>query len=74
MLRCSRGIGRGRRDFGLGVCRDAGIEAVHLEANLLNVRGDEFYKRLGFRNQERHLMPVRAVASRTSALASGAAS
>lgn len=52
----SRGIGQAAVDFALGVCRDAGVKAVHLEADHVNVRGHEFYKRLGFKDHERHLM------------------
>ncbi len=52
----SRGIGQAAVDFALGVCRESGIKAVHLEADHVNVRGHEFYKRLGFKDHERHLM------------------
>ena len=52
----SRGIGQAAVDFALGVCREAGIKAVHLEADHVNLRGHEFYKRLGFRDHPRHLM------------------
>lgn len=52
----SRGIGQAAVDFALGVCREAGIKAVHLEADQVNVRGHEFYKRLGFKDHPRHLM------------------
>lgn len=52
----SRGIGRAAVDFALGVCRELGIKAAHLEADHVNVRGHEFYKRLGFKDHERHLM------------------
>ena len=54
----SRGIGQAAVDFALGVCRSAGIKAVHLEADHINVRGYEFYKRLGFKNHPRHLMTL----------------
>jgi GNAT superfamily N-acetyltransferase len=37
-------------------CRAKGIRAVHLEADYVNARVHEFYKRLGFRDHERHLM------------------
>lgn len=52
----SRGIGAQAVEFALGLCREEGIEAVHLEADHTNVRGHEFYKRLGFKDHPRHLM------------------
>jgi len=52
----SHGVGRAALEFALGVCREAGIKAVHLEADHVNVRGHEFYKRLGFTDHPRHLM------------------
>ena len=52
----SKGIGRAAVEFALATCRDMGIRAVHLEADYVNVRGHEFYKRLGFKDHERHLM------------------
>lgn len=54
----SRGIGQAAVDFAVGVCRSAGIKAVHLEADHINVRGYEFYKRLGFKDHPRHLMTL----------------
>ena len=45
-------------DFALKTCRELGISAVHLEADHFNVRGHEFYKRLGFKDHERHLMTL----------------
>lgn len=38
------------------LCRVKDIRAVHLEADYVNARVHEFYKRLGFRDHERHLM------------------
>jgi GNAT superfamily N-acetyltransferase len=38
------------------VCRTQGIHAIHLEADHFNVRVHEYYKRMGFRDHERHLM------------------
>jgi GNAT superfamily N-acetyltransferase len=38
------------------LCRAKGIRAVHLEADYVNARVHEFYKRQGFRDHERHLM------------------
>jgi GNAT superfamily N-acetyltransferase len=36
--------------------RAKGIRALHLEADYVNARVHEFYKRQGFRDHERHLM------------------
>jgi len=52
----SKGIGQAAVDFVMSLCRDSGIKAVHLEADHFNVRGHEFYKRLGFKDHDRHLM------------------
>lgn len=38
------------------LCRAKGIAAIHLEADYVNVRVHEFYKRMGYRDHERHLM------------------
>ncbi|PYY17867.1 MAG: GNAT family N-acetyltransferase [Acidobacteria bacterium] len=54
--RRAQGIGRVAVDFAIKTCRELGIEAVHLEADHFNTRGHEFYKRLGFRDHDRHLM------------------
>ncbi len=54
----SKGIGRAAVEFAIAMCRDMGIHAVHLEADYLNVRGHEFYKKLGFKDHERHLMTL----------------
>ncbi len=54
----SKGIGRAAVEFAIATCREMGIHAVHLEADYVNVRGHEFYKRLGFKDHERHLMTL----------------
>jgi GNAT superfamily N-acetyltransferase len=54
----SSGIGTAAIKFAIQTCRDLGIEAVHLEADYFNVRGHEFYKRLGFKDHDRHLMTL----------------
>lgn len=54
----SKGIGRAAVEFAIATCREMGIRAVHLEADHVNVRGHEFYKRLGFKDHERHLMTL----------------
>jgi GNAT superfamily N-acetyltransferase len=40
------------------ICRSLGITNIHLEADYFNERVHEFYKRLGFRDHERHLMTL----------------
>jgi ribosomal protein S18 acetylase RimI-like enzyme len=40
------------------LCRQRGITKIHLEADYFNERVHEFYKRLGFRDHERHLMTL----------------
>jgi GNAT superfamily N-acetyltransferase len=54
----SKGIGRAAVEFAIAACRKMGIRAVHLEADYVNVRGHEFYKQLGFKDHERHLMTL----------------
>jgi GNAT superfamily N-acetyltransferase len=55
--RC-KGIGGAAIELAIATCREMGIRAVHLEADYVNVRGHEFYKRLGFKDHERHLMTL----------------
>jgi ribosomal protein S18 acetylase RimI-like enzyme len=52
----SQGIGQAAVEFAIATCKELGIKAVHLEADYSNVRGHEFYKRLGFKDHQRHLM------------------
>lgn len=54
--RRQQGTGQAAVEFALQTCRDVGIKAVHLEADHFNERGHEFYKRLGFKDHNRHLM------------------
>jgi len=58
LLEAHRGQGIGTQLISVmeELCRAKGIGAVHLEADYVNVRVHEFYKRLGFRDHERHLM------------------
>ena len=51
-----QGIGYAALEFAAETCRELGIKALHLEADHFNTRGHDFYKRLGFRDHERHLM------------------
>jgi len=54
--RRQQGIGRAAVNFAAETCRELGIKALHLEADHFNMRGHEFYKRLGFKDHDRHLM------------------
>lgn len=54
----SKGIGAAAVKFAVRLCREAGIAALHLEADHFNVRGHEFYRRLGFKDHDRHLMTL----------------
>jgi GNAT superfamily N-acetyltransferase len=56
----ARGAGMGRRAiaYAIEICRGLRITNIHLEADYFNVRVHEFYKRLGFRDHERHLMTL----------------
>lgn len=56
--RRQQGIGRAAVDFATETCRKLGIKALHLEADHFNNRGHEFYKRLGFKDHDRHLMTL----------------
>src|SRR5207237_3766985 len=54
--RRQQGIGQAAISFAIQTCRELGIKAVHLEADHFNLRGHEFYRRLGFKDHDRHLM------------------
>lgn len=54
--RRGHGIGRAAVEFAVATCSNLGIKAVHLEADHFNARGHEFYKRLDFKDHDRHLM------------------
>ena len=51
-----RGIGTKVMEAVEELCRSQGIKAIHLEADHFNARVHEYYKRMGFRDHERHLM------------------
>ena len=51
-----RGIGSALLQSVEELCRAKGILAIHLEADYVNARVHEFYKRVGYRDHERHLM------------------
>jgi ribosomal protein S18 acetylase RimI-like enzyme len=52
------GIGTAALRHGIAVCREAGIQAIHLEADHFNERAHEFYRRAGFKDHARHLMTL----------------
>lgn len=54
--RRQQGTGHAAVAFAIQTCRELGIKAVHLEADHFNLRGHEFYKSLGFKDHDRHLM------------------
>ncbi len=53
-----RGRGLGTRALRLveETCRERGIHAVHLEVERTNVAARELYRKLGFKDHDRHLM------------------
>jgi ribosomal protein S18 acetylase RimI-like enzyme len=53
-----RGLGFGSQAiaFAISLCKQAGIEALHLEADHFNERAHDLYLRLGFSDHKRHLM------------------
>jgi GNAT superfamily N-acetyltransferase len=51
-----RGIGSAVLESVEELCRAKGVLAIHLEADYVNARVHEFYKRVGYRDHERHLM------------------
>jgi ribosomal protein S18 acetylase RimI-like enzyme len=51
-----RGLGRAALEFIEGVCRNEGIEAIHLEVDRINVRAQEIYRRAGYRDHDRYLL------------------
>ena len=53
-----QGIGTSAVEFALSTCRELGIKALHLEADHFNLRGHELYRRLGFKDHDRHLMTM----------------
>ena len=54
----SRGIGAAALQYAAELCRQTGIEAVHLEVDHVNNRVHELYRRLGFKDHDRHLMTL----------------
>ena len=53
-----RGLGLGSEAiaFAISLCKQAGVEALHLEADHFNERAHDLYLRLGFKDHKRHLM------------------
>ena len=52
------GVGTAAIEHAKQICRARGVSKIHLEADYVNARVHEFYKRLGFRDHERHLMTL----------------
>ena len=50
------GLGSQAIAFAISLCKDEGIEALHLEADHFNTRAHDLYLRLGFKDHKRHLM------------------
>jgi GNAT superfamily N-acetyltransferase len=53
-----RGLGLGSEAiaFAISLCKQVGVEALHLEADHFNERAHDLYLRLGFKDHKRHLM------------------
>jgi ribosomal protein S18 acetylase RimI-like enzyme len=51
-----RGIGTLTFAFLEQACRELGVRALHLEVEHHNTAARQFYRKLGFYDQERHLM------------------
>jgi|SRR5579884_14508 len=54
----SHGIGATALKHAAEVVRRAGIHALHLEVDHFNERVHEFYRRMGFKDHDRHLMTL----------------
>jgi|SRR5579884_2236711 len=54
----SQGIGAAALSYAVEVAREAGIQALHLEVDHFNERVHEFYRRMGFKDHDRHLMTI----------------
>lgn len=53
------GIGKAAFQFVEDVCRSRQVRALHLEVEQANVKAHALYRRLGFVDQDRHLMTRR---------------
>jgi GNAT superfamily N-acetyltransferase len=51
-----QGIGTQAFAFLERVCKDLGVRALHLEVEHRNLAAQQFYRSIGFYDQERHLM------------------
>ena len=51
-----RGLGRESLELVEAVCRQEGIQAVHLEVDHVNLRAQEVYRKAGYRDHDRHLL------------------
>jgi GNAT superfamily N-acetyltransferase len=54
----AQGLGTQAIQHAIALCRELRITNIHLEADYFNARVHEFYKRLGFRDHERHFMTL----------------
>jgi GNAT superfamily N-acetyltransferase len=51
-----QGLGSSAIESALSLCKEEGIQALHLEADHFNERAHDLYLRLGFKDHKRHLM------------------
>jgi GNAT superfamily N-acetyltransferase len=51
-----QGLGSSAIKSALSLCKEEGIQALHLEADHFNERAHDLYLRLGFKDHKRHLM------------------
>lgn len=51
-----RGIGKASLELAAGVCRDEGINALHLEVERVNTKARDIYRQAGFRDHDRYLL------------------
>lgn len=51
-----KGLGKKALSFAEAVCRWHNIKALHLEVERVNVKAQEVYRKVGFKNHDRYLM------------------
>jgi GNAT superfamily N-acetyltransferase len=54
-----RGIGKASLELAGEVCREEGINALHLEVDRVNTRAQDLYRQAGFRDHDRYLLTKR---------------
>ncbi len=52
----SRGIGKQAIQFVEAVCRELGVQALHLEVERANTKAQAFYHKIGFEDHDRYLL------------------